>query len=126
MKELIGGIFRLENLAGIFYAFIALSVLVVVHEWGHFFAAIRSKVRVEVFSIGFGRKLFSRKRGGTEFAVSAVLVGGYVKLAGDDPADFKGKPDDFLAQKARTRAAIVLAGPLMNYLLGFLLLPAFL
>lgn len=121
MKELIGGIFRLENLAGIFYAFVALSALVVVHEWGHFFAAIRSKVRVEVFSIGFGKKLFSRKRGDTEFAVSAMLVGGYVKLAGDNPAEFKGKPDDFLAQKARTRAAIVLAGPLMNYLLGFVL-----
>lgn len=99
----------------------ALSALVIVHEWGHFIAARRSGVRVEVFSIGFGRRLFTRRRKGTEFTVSAVPMGGYVKLAGDNPDEFSGKPDEFLAQPARKRIKIIVFGPLMNYLLGFLL-----
>jgi regulator of sigma E protease len=100
---------------------LALSALVIVHEWGHFIAARRCGVRVEIFSIGFGRRLFTRKSKGTEFTISAVPMGGYVKMAGDTPEEFTGKPDEFLAQPARKRVKIIVAGPLMNYLLGFLL-----
>ncbi|MGE5308872.1 MAG: RIP metalloprotease RseP [Deltaproteobacteria bacterium] len=118
-------IFKPEFLYTLFWllkALVALSVLIVVHEWGHFIAARRSGVKVEVFSIGFGKVLFSRKRNGTEFAVSAVPLGGYVKLAGDTAEEYKGKPEEFLAKKAATRAKIIVFGPLMNYVLGFLFL----
>ncbi len=100
---------------------LALSALVIVHEWGHFIAARRSGVRVQTFSIGFGKKLFARKSGATEYTVSAIPLGGYVKLAGDTAEEFTGKSDEFLAKPARSRLKIIVFGPLMNYLLGFLL-----
>jgi len=75
---------------------IILSILVVAHEFGHFIAAKKAKVRVEVFSIGFGRKLISRKKGDTEYAISMLPFGGYVKMAGDNAQEAKGAPDEFL------------------------------
>lgn len=100
---------------------VVLSVLIIVHEWGHFIAAKKSGVRVDIFSIGFGRKLYGRKHKGTEFTVSAIPMGGYVKLAGDSPEEFTGKPDEYLSQPASKRVKIIVFGPLMNYLLGFVL-----
>ena len=62
---------------------IVLSILILVHEWGHFVTAKSVGVKVERFSLGFGPKLFSFVREGTEFMVCAVPLGGYVKMAGD-------------------------------------------
>ena len=65
---------------------ILLGLLIFVHELGHFLVAKYFKVRVEVFSLGFGKKLLSFRRGDTEYCISAVPLGGYVKMFGDDPS----------------------------------------
>jgi regulator of sigma E protease len=101
--------------------FVILSILIVVHEFGHFIAAKKAKVRVEVFSLGFGKKLLSRKAGDTEYAVSALPFGGYIKMAGDNTEEAKGAPDEFLSASIIKRFRIIFFGPLFNYLLGIFL-----
>lgn len=99
-----------------------LGVLVLVHECGHFLVAKLLRVRVEVFSIGFGKKLFSVKKGETEYRISLVPLGGYIKLSGDNPEEKRdGKSWEFLSKTTGERAAIVAAGPAFNYLIAFLL-----
>lgn len=104
-----------------FVFLLVLSVLILVHEWGHFLVARLAGVRVEKFSIGFGPVLFSRKRGETEFCVSLLPLGGFVKLAGESPEDAKGMPWEFAQKPALQKLAIVLAGPFMNAFLAFAL-----
>lgn len=99
---------------------IVLSILIIVHEFGHFIMAKRMGVRVEQFSLGFGPRLFGWKTGGTEYLICAIPLGGYVKLAGDNPEEFKGQPDEYLAKSIGKRAKIVFAGPLLNYVFAFL------
>ncbi|NQU74070.1 MAG: RIP metalloprotease RseP, partial [Candidatus Omnitrophica bacterium] len=98
-----------------------LSVLIVIHEFGHFIAARKQGVKVEKFSFGFGPKLFGIKRGDTEYVISLVPLGGYVKLAGDEPTCAEGKPWEFLSKSVGQRFSIIFLGPLLNYVLGFLL-----
>jgi regulator of sigma E protease len=108
----------------LFYLFLALSILVLVHEWGHFFVARRLGVRVLKFSIGFGPELIGFTRGDTRWAFSAIPFGGYVKFAGENPEEEESGPpakDEFLEQGLAKRSAIVLAGPVMNYVLAVLL-----
>lgn len=100
------------------YFLIALGILIFVHEFGHFLAARFFGVRVETFSIGFGPKLFKFKCCGTEFAVSLIPLGGYVKMAGEDPDKPVKSPDEFYAKSPWQRIVIALAGPLMNLLLA--------
>ncbi|MDD5079481.1 MAG: RIP metalloprotease RseP [Candidatus Omnitrophica bacterium] len=97
-----------------------LSVLVMVHEFGHFIAARKAGVRVETFSLGFGPKLASYKGKQTEYMVCAVPLGGYVKLAGDNLDEYKGKADEYLSKPVSRRFWIIFAGPALNYLLGIL------
>jgi regulator of sigma E protease len=111
-----------ENLTSIVTNILVLSVLIVIHEFGHFIAARKAGVRVEAFSLGFGKKLFVKKGKETEYSVSIIPLGGYVKLAGDNLDDKKGAPDEYLSKPIRKRFAIVFLGPLMNYALGFFLL----
>ncbi len=103
---------------------ITLSLIILVHEWGHFICARLIGVKVERFSFGFGPLLLRWTRGGTEYVLSLLPFGGYVKLAGEseegraaDPA----KPWEYRARSVAERGLIVLAGPLINYALGFLL-----
>ena len=99
---------------------LVLSVLVLVHEFGHFIIARRRGVRVEKFSFGFGPKLFSVKRGHTEYLVSAIPLGGYVKMAGDEPREGGAYQSwEFLSKKISDRCMIIFAGPLLNYVLAF-------
>lgn len=98
-----------------------LSVLVIVHEFGHFFMAKKVGVKVEKFSLGFGPVILKRKIDDTEYSVSSVLLGGYVKLAGDSLEEYKGKSDEYFSKSVSQRAAIVFFGPLLNYILGILL-----
>ena len=96
--------------------------MVLVHEWGHFIVAKSFGVRVEVFSIGFGTRLWGYKRGDTDYRVSALPLGGYVKMAGDNPLeDRKGDPDEFLSKPRWQRVLIALAGPAMNIVLSVIL-----
>ncbi len=96
---------------------IVLGFLVFVHELGHFLAAKWVGVRVHVFSIGFGTRLFGFKRGNTDYRVSAIPLGGYVKMAGENPSEpLSGSPDEFASRSVRERMLIILAGPFMNLL----------
>src|SRR5262249_40794351 len=100
---------------------VALGLLVFVHELGHFAVAKRIGVKVLRFSIGFGPILFSRQRAETEYAVSAMPLGGYVKMLGeDDEEEMVTEPERaFSTQTPLRRSAIVFAGPVMNFLFAF-------
>jgi len=107
----------------------ALSVIVVlgfmifIHELGHFLAAKWFGIRVLVFSLGFGKRLLGFKRGETDYRLSALPFGGYVKMAGDDPSQVRpGDPGEFLGQPRWQRFIVVIMGPAMNVLLAFTLL----
>jgi regulator of sigma E protease len=101
---------------------IVLGIMVLVHEWGHFVVAKSFGVRVEIFSIGFGTRLWGFKRGDTDYRVSALPLGGYVKMAGDNPLEErKGDPAEFLSKPRWQRVLIALAGPAMNIVLSVLL-----
>jgi regulator of sigma E protease len=96
-----------------------LGVLIFVHELGHFMAARRLGVRVLTFSLGFGPKLLKFTRGDTEYAISAIPLGGYVKMAGENPEDTRsGSPDEFLSRSKWERFQILIAGPAMNIILA--------
>jgi regulator of sigma E protease len=96
-----------------------LGVLIFVHELGHFLMARRIGVRVLTFSLGFGPKLINVKRGGTEYCVSLVPLGGYVKMAGENPEDSRtGAPDEFLSKGKWQRFQVLVMGPIMNLLLA--------
>lgn len=102
-------------------AVIALGILIVFHEFGHFIVAKKSGVGVLTFSIGFGPKLLKKKVGETEYALSAIPFGGYVKMVGEDPEDNVAEFDvhkSFSHQSLAKRAAIVAAGPVFNLLLA--------
>jgi regulator of sigma E protease len=96
-----------------------LGVLIFVHELGHFLAARRHGVRVLTFSLGFGPKILKVKRGDTEYCISVVPLGGYVKMAGENPEDPRsGQPDEFLSKTKWQRFQILFAGPAMNIILA--------
>src|SRR5262252_1314075 len=101
---------------------VALGVLVFVHELGHFFVAKRLGVRVLRFSIGFGPIIWARRSGETEYALSAMPLGGYVKMLGEeDEEEAAAEPERaFSTQSGWRRAAIVFAGPAMNFVFAFL------
>ncbi len=104
-------------------AVFVLGLLVLVHEAGHFFVARASGVRVLRFSIGFGPLVWKRTLGGTEYAVSLLPLGGYVKMAGEEPGEGAShRPDEFLSQPIGVRARIIAAGPLVNALVSVLTL----
>src|SRR4051794_8243992 len=100
-----------------------LGVLVFVHEFGHFIVARLHGVRVLTFSLGFGPKLIKFRRGDTEYCVSAVPLGGYVKLAGETVEDNRTfAPDEFLSKSKWVRFQVYIAGPIMNVLLAVIVL----
>jgi regulator of sigma E protease len=100
-----------------------LGVLIFVHELGHFLAARRVGVRVLTFSLGFGPKILKVKRGDTEYCISAVPLGGYVKMAGESPEDARsGAPDEFMSKTKWERFQILIMGPVMNIALAVVVL----
>jgi regulator of sigma E protease len=100
-----------------------LGVLIFVHELGHFLMARRVGVRVITFSLGFGPKVVGFHRGDTEYCISAVPLGGYVKMAGETPDDPRtGKPDEFLSKTKWQRFQVLIMGPVMNILLAIVLM----
>jgi regulator of sigma E protease len=119
-----------------FWVVILLGIMILIHELGHFWAALAVGVKVETFSIGFGPRLFGFKRGDTDFRVSAVPFGGYVRMLGEQPGqsvvlqaaeldrdrDTGGEnafdPRAFYAKPRWQRAIVIIAGPLMNVLLA--------
>src|ERR1700738_1273044 len=132
---------------------LVLGVMILVHEWGHFIAARIFGVRVDVFSIGFGPRLFGWKSGATDYRVSALPLGGYVRMAGQDPSEIdsanstsipvkakddktdaaypqlqapvKGAPDELMSKPRWQRALISFAGPFVNLIFPVLLLTVY-
>jgi regulator of sigma E protease len=113
-------------MATIIQLLIVLGIMVLVHEFGHFAVAKLCGIRVEVFSIGFGKRLFGFRRGDTEYQIAAVPLGGYVKMAGemsfqtietDEPRTTD--PGDFNAHPRWQRILVALAGPIANFILAF-------
>ena len=118
---------------------LVLGVMVLIHEWGHFIVARMCRVRVDVFSIGFGPRLFGWKKGPTDYRVSALPLGGYVRMAGQDPTEVDsqgrfgsgsgeavpmptGAPDELMSKKRWQRALISAAGPFVNLVFPIFLL----
>jgi regulator of sigma E protease len=102
-----------------------LGVLIFVHELGHFLVARWYGVKVLAFSLGFGPKLFKVTRGDTEYCISAIPLGGYVKLAGETAEDKpSGDPTEFLSKSKWVRFQVYLAGPVMNIALALILTTA--
>ena len=113
----------LSILHTIFVMGIVLGFMILIHEFGHFAAAKYFGVRVEVFSIGFGKRLLGFTKGETDYRISAIPLGGYVKMSGENPMDDRtGDPGEFLSHPRWQRFVVALAGPAMNIMLAVALL----
>jgi regulator of sigma E protease len=96
-----------------------LGILVFVHEFGHYAVAKLFKVRVDTFSLGFGKRLIGFRRGDTDYRISLLPLGGYVKMAGENPMESRtGDPGEFMSHPRWQRFLIAIAGPAMNILLA--------
>jgi regulator of sigma E protease len=103
---------------------IVLGIIVLVHEFGHYIAARLMGVRVEAFSFGFGKRLFGKQIGDTDFRLSLVPLGGYVRMAGEEDYEAdprERKPDEFLAKNRGQKIFILVMGPIMNLVLAYLI-----
>ncbi len=113
----------LSVLHTIFDMGIVLGFMILIHEFGHYAAAKYFGVRVEVFSIGFGKRLIGFKKGETDYRIAAIPLGGYVKMAGENPMDDRSDdPGEFLNHPRWQRFVIAIAGPAMNIMLAIALL----
>jgi len=100
-----------------------LGVLIFFHELGHFLVAKKSGIRVDKFSLGFPPTILSRKWGETEYAIGAIPLGGYVKMAGENPdEEASGEPWEFMSKPVWKRFLVIFAGPFMNFALAVLVL----
>ena len=104
----------------------ALGAIVFVHELGHHMVAKLFGVRVMVFSVGFGKRLWGFERKGTDYRISVVPLGGYVRMGGEQPDERTGDPADFLSKPRWQRVLVYLAGPAMNVVFSVLLIAALL
>ena len=102
---------------------LVLGVLVFVHEFGHYAVAKLCGVRVEVFSLGFGKRLWGFRRGDTDYRISLLPLGGYVKMSGENPMEARtGDPGEFTSHPRWQRFLIAIAGPAMNIILAIVVL----
>jgi len=101
---------------------LGIGILLLIHEAGHYFAARAAGIRVEVFALGFGPRLFGWRRGDTDFRLSLLPLGGYVKVSGEDPTR-PPRPGDLFAASVQQRLLFYAGGILMNFAFAFLLLP---
>ncbi|OGS45879.1 MAG: RIP metalloprotease RseP [Elusimicrobia bacterium RIFOXYD2_FULL_34_15] len=108
-------------LLGIVAVAVMFGFVIMIHEFGHFIVAKKQKVKVLSFSFGFGPELIGWTKGETRYSIRPIPFGGFVKMAGEEIDEHKGEPDEYFSKKWYQRIAIVAAGPVMNYLSGFLL-----
>jgi regulator of sigma E protease len=102
---------------------VVLGFMILIHEFGHYAVAKLLGVRVEVFSIGFGKRLLGFRKGDTDYRISVLPLGGYVKMSGENPMDERtGDPAEFMSHSRWHRFLIAIAGPAMNILLAIFLL----
>jgi regulator of sigma E protease len=96
---------------------LVLGAMIVIHEFGHFIVAKFFGIRVDVFSVGFGKRLWGVKKGDTDYRVSLIPLGGYVKMAGENlDEQVTGAPDEFISKPKWQRFCVAVAGPAMNIL----------
>src|SRR5580693_6377446 len=113
----------MQVLQSIWWYLVLIGVMILIHELGHYWAARLFDVKVEAFSFGFGPRLFGFRRGETDFRFSAILFGGYVKMAGEQPGDENAAdPRSFLSKPRWQRLIISFAGPAMNIILAVAIL----
>src|SRR5438445_13082964 len=97
---------------------VVLGFMILIHEFGHYAAAKFFNVRVEVFSIGFGKRLLGFRRGETDYRIAAIPLGGYVEMSGENPMDERsGDPRELLAHPRWHSFIISIAGPAINTVL---------
>src|ERR1700722_12436249 len=107
----------------ILVALVVLGVIIVLHEFGHFAVAKLFKIKVETFSVGFGPRLVGFRYGQTDYRISILPLGGYVKMAGENPSDnITGDPGEFLSKPKWQRFLVAAAGPIMNVVLAVFLM----
>src|SRR5437764_10427357 len=112
-------------ITNIFAFVLVLGFLIFAHEAGHFFVAKAFRVRVLVFSFGFGRRLFGFRKGDTDYRVSLIPLGGYVRMAGDTPDEnHPADPAEFLSKPKWQRFLILVAGPGMNLIIAIAFMAA--
>ena len=100
-----------------------LGVLIFIHELGHFIMAKRAGIKVEKFSLGFPPAILSKKVGETEYCIGLIPLGGFVKMAGENPnEEATGSAYEFMSKSISVRAAVVFAGPFMNFILAWFIL----
>lgn len=109
-------------LSNILAFLLVVGVIIFVHELGHFLAARLFRIKVKVFSIGIGSRLWGFERGGTEYRLAMVPLGGYVAFSGIDPANPSGDAGDFIAKPRWQRMVVLLAGPAANVVLSIALI----
>jgi len=101
---------------------VLLSILVLIHELGHFLTAKRAGIKVEEFGLGLPPRIWGKKKGETIYSINALPFGGFVKLQGEDPTDEKKDlPDSFYSKNLLWRALVILSGVFMNFILGVVL-----
>lgn len=103
-----------------FIVIVVFSLLVLVHEVGHLVAAKKAGIKVEVFSLGMGRRLFGWTVGSTDYRLSLIPFGGYCKMAGEDPLESEGREDEFNSKSPGQKFWVIVAGSLTNYIFAFL------
>ena len=103
----------------LFIFFMSLSVLILIHEWGHYYVARRSGVAVEEFGIGFPPRLFARKKGETVFSINLIPLGGFVRLRGEEDPSL---PGSFMGKPVSIKIAVTIAGVAMNLVLAYFLI----
>jgi len=103
---------------------VVIGVIIFVHELGHYLAARAFRIRVRVFSIGFGPRLWGFERGDTEYRLAMVPLGGYVAFSGIDPSNPTGDAGDFITKPRWQRIVVLLAGPAANVVLSIVLIAA--
>ncbi len=110
----------LTNIASFVFV---LGILVFIHELGHFLVAKKVGIKIEKFSLGFPPNIFSKKWGETTYCIGMIPLGGYVKMVGEQPnEEATGAPNEFMSKTIGQRAAVIFAGPFMNYILAIFIL----
>lgn len=115
----------MSGAAGVFAFIFTLTLVIVVHEFGHYITARKFGMKVEEYFLGFGPRLYSRRKGETEYGIKAIPLGGYVKIAGMNPwqpVSEEDAPRTFGARPSWQRAIVLLAGSTTHFILAFLVL----
>lgn len=112
----------MRNISSLLITIILLGVLVIAHEFGHFIVAKKSGIWVQEFAVGMGPKIFSTTKGDTEYSVRILPLGGFCRMEGEGEEGAIPSPTSFLTKSIGVRLAVMAAGPLMNFLLAFIMI----